>query len=230
MTANPSPLPFRWFSHSLSLSFLFIFFFSGYHHGYAQRRVKPYDLSLGIRIGEPGGADIKYFVSPNVAMEICLGQSGGVYWRKDIIINDTLYESSGVKGWVTTAYLMNSKAMNLAGFFQFYYGAGFQALYYGGPGTKVVAIKRGTALGEVEPFVIVSAGPLVGVEYAFEYNPLILSLDLMPVLELISDARGLSIRAEEWVSGSVSDSPPAGFSAPSPLYARQEFCTLRDSC
>lgn len=164
----------------------------------AQYVYRPYDKAIGVRIGEPAGISGKIFISQLFAVEVCIGQGGGFYWRKNLTFEDTTNTHdtvvqkvfTGIKGWQLSTYLSNHTPINMIKTFYLYYGIGAQILYYGGPGTKISAVSAGVTVGKMKPFIIVSAGPVIGIDYTFEEIPLSLFLDALPVFEMVSDAPG----------------------------------------
>jgi hypothetical protein len=131
-----------------------------------------YNTGLGLRGGYPSGITVKQFLTDFTAVE-------GVF-------------SFGWGGFgVTGLYQIHNKIPDAPGF-EWYYGAGAHLATAKSDGNSPFAGSMG---GEL----YLGVDGIVGVEYVFESAPISISLDILPILNIVNDIglwfnTGLSIR------------------------------------
>lgn len=120
-----------------------------------------YQTAAGLRFSYEGGATIKYFASPNIALEGILG-----------------FRDKGVV--VTGLFEIHQAAFNVDGL-KFYYGAGG---HVGGVGKGGYRVYRGDYHVYDTSSPLLGVDAVIGLEYLIPASPIAVSADLDPRIEL----------------------------------------------
>jgi hypothetical protein len=121
-----------------------------------------YQTAAGLRFSYESGASIKYFSSPNIALEGVLG------FREKGVVFTGLFE-------------LHQSAFNVAEL-KFYYGVGG---HIGGVGKGGYRINRGDYRVYSNSSLLLGADAVIGLEYLIPDSPIAVSADLDPRIELI---------------------------------------------
>ena len=125
-------------------------------------KAQSYQTAAGLRFSYEGGASIKYFSSPNIALEGVLG------FREKGVVFTGLFE-------------IHQSAFNVAEL-KFYYGVGG---HVGGVGKGGYRIYRGDYRVYSNSSILLGADAVIGLEYLIPGSPIAVSVDLDPRIELI---------------------------------------------
>jgi hypothetical protein len=121
-----------------------------------------YQTAAGLRFSYESGASIKYFSSPNTALEGVLG------FREKGVVFTGLFE-------------LHQAAFNVAEL-KFYYGVGG---HIGGVGKGGYRVYRGDYKVYDTSSLLFGADAVIGLEYLIPDSPIAVSADLDPRIELI---------------------------------------------
>lgn len=120
-----------------------------------------YQTAAGLRFSYEGGASIKYFTSPNIALEGILG------FREKGVVFTGLFE-------------IHQTAFNVAEL-KFYYGVGG---HIGGIGKGGYRVYGGDYRVYDNASVLFGADAVIGLEYLIPSSPIAISADLDPRIEI----------------------------------------------
>ncbi len=124
-------------------------------------RAQTYQTAAGLRFSYEGGASIKYFTSPTIALEGVLG-----------------FRTKGAV--VTGLFEIHQTAFNVAEL-KFYYGAG---AHIGGVGRGDYKVYGGDYQVYTTSSPLLGVDGVIGLEYLIPDSPIAVSLDLDPRIEL----------------------------------------------
>ncbi len=127
-----------------------------------------YETGVGLRLGSPSGITVKHFISPKTAVEGMLSFGWG---------------GLGITG----LYELHNDILEVPGL----------TWYYGGGAHLATSTSSTNPWGDRANNIYLGVDGIVGMEYTFKEAPIVIGLDVMPLLNLVE-------RPAAWIQGGLS--------------------------